>query len=695
MLKNNWNNSHNDIKIFYFICFTFYFIIWFASSWFLLSLNTKVGLANQIFYWITTIVCLIKISWILLSSLIFAMKWPEKIKFFEIKLIVKSLLFLFFLIYDFVIVMKIFVYLIQSQLSLIENLKLSFLIIDLFLVIFLFLNLNSPIAKSLNYAFKRHKILFGSFISIIAINTIASTLVIFFSSQNTINWTDIFLAIVSGGLVNNIKILEFSSVLLVITVIINSLFFFLFGFLFTQSISFTLKNRHKIFMDFYVRNDANKKIIVKSKLFNTLKNQKFIKEFWDIFSDYWNVMEEKQSKNYWIYTNDQKDFNVFLNEVRKKIGNQKYDKYIRIKDKRKRIIEFNDSSFLLSFRLSKLGFYENFARLYEIKIANLKDENIKEINNLIKKHSVLCHFDDKDTNNDENLVIKSAFSFKWCLNRNSIIENFTNDKILRQYSFKIKNCNKNINEVIDEENTKNLLTLLAKKIDLKESDIDLKPNKYSFKVAYHTTFLENRKKEEIDEVISELNKENKENKWSLKITNFKSFLEYSTNSEQEKEQIWIKINSNNLDCKFKKKKRKKDEDESKKEKKLEEIKPEDTFNNYLKKIIITSDIEGELNQSFKTELFNFFGVNNITDFEEKIYLSKSSSKFAKEKHSFQFILSRSSLNEDQLKNFNNLMSKHSTSYSTYSKHNFFDNAKKKETNLEYTILYLNPLEKWN
>lgn len=196
-------------------------------------------------------------------------------------------------------------------------------------------------------------------------------------------------------------------------------------------------------------------------------------------------------------------------------------------------------------------------------------------------------------------------------------------------------------------------------------------------------------------MISELNKENKENKWSLKITNFKSFLEYSTNSEQEKEQIWIKINSNNLDCKFKKKKRKKDEDESKKEKKLEEIKPEDTFNNYLKKIIITSDIEGELNQSFKTELFNFFGVNNITDFEEKIYLSKSSSKFAKEKHSFQFILSRSSLNEDQLKNFNNLMSKHSTSYSTYSKHNFFDNAKKKETNLEYTILYLNPLEKWN
>ena len=340
---------------------------------------------------------------------------------------------------------------------------------------------------------------------------------------------------------------------------------------------------------------------------------------------------------------------------------------------------------LLRFKLKSLGFKKNFIRLYEIKITNLKDEKIKEINNLIKEYSFLCYFVCCFDGKNENLIIRSAFSFKWSLNRNSIIENLTNDKILRQYSFKIKSCSKNINEIINnKENTKNLSTLLAKKIDLKESDIDLKPNKYSFKATYHTTFLENRKKEEIDEVISELNKENK---WRLKITNFKSFLEYSTSSEQEKEQIWIKINSHNLNYQFKMKRNKK-----KKRNKLEKTEPQDT-SKYLKKIILTSDIEGKLNQSFKTELFDFFGTNNVIDFEEKIYLSKNSFwQLAKEKHSFQFILNCSSLSEEELKKFKDLMSKHNN---FFSKHNFFDSAKKKQGNLEYTILYLNPLEKWN
>ena len=591
------------------------------------------------------------------------------------------------------IMVVIFVIWSPSQLILFENLKLLFFITDLFLIIFLFLDLFLPsvIIKNLGYAFRRHKILFGIFILIFLINTFSSASAIFRSNQNTTNWIDIFLAIVSSGLTNSNKIPQSSLVLFTITLIINSLLFFLFGLLFAHSIVFTLKNRHKIFTDSYVRSNKDKKIIITSKLFARLKNQKFIKEFWDSISDYCNEMKEKQDKNHRIYTNNPENFKVFLEEIKKKIGDQKYDKYIRIKDEKKGIIEFNDPSFLLHIRLSRLEFYENFARLYEIKIANLKNEKIKEIiNNLIKKHSVVCYFDDKDTSNDKNLVIKSAFSFKWCLNRNSIIENFTNDKMLKQCSFKIKNCNENI----DEEKIINSLAE-KEKLDSEELNSHLKSNKSSFKIAYHTTCLENREKE-INEVISKLNEKNK---WSLKKVNFKSFLEYSTNSEQEKEQIWIKINSHNLDCKFKKKKKdsnKKGKDESEKEKKLEEIKPKDT-SKYLKKIIITSDIEGKLNQSFKTELFDFFNTNNIIDFEEKIYLSKRSSFWppAKEKHSFQFILSPSSLNGDQLKNFNNLMSKYSTFYSTYSKHNFFDNTKKKQANLEYTILYLNPLEKWD
>ena len=53
-----------------------------------------------------------------------------------------------------------------------------------------------------------------------------------------------------------------------------------------------------------------------------------------------------------------------------------------------------------------------------------------------------------------------------------------------------------------------------------------------------------------------------------------------------------------------------------------EINPENT-SNYLKKVIIRSDSESKLDQSFKNELFNFFELDNILDFEEKIYLNKN------------------------------------------------------------------------
>ena len=54
-----------------------------------------------------------------------------------------------------------------------------------------------------------------------------------------------------------------------------------------------------------------------------------------------------------------------------------------------------------------------------------------------------------------------------------------------------------------------------------------------------------------------------------------------------------------------------------------EINLENT-SNYLKKVIVRSDSESKLDQSFKNELFIFFGLKNILDFKEKIYLNKNS-----------------------------------------------------------------------
>ena len=97
-----------------------------------------------------------------------------------------------------------------------------------------------------------------------------------------------------------------------------------------------------------------------------------------------------------------------------------------------------------------------------------------------------------------------------------------------------------------------------------------------------------------------------------------------------------------------------------------------------------------MDQSFKNELFNFFELDNILDFEEKIYLNKNYFwELAKEKHSFQFILNTYSLNENKLKQFEDLISKYNISY---NKNKYW--SKDKE-DLEYTVLYLNPIERWN
>lgn len=250
------------------------------------------------------------------------------------------------------------------------------------------------------------------------------------------------------------------------------------------------------------------------------------------------------------------------------------------------------------------------------------------------------------------------------------MQNFTDDKIARRHSFKLDDCNKIATNDILEEEFKNL--------ELHDkSFFEIKQIRYGFKISFYTHCLVDKKRQEIDKLIDNLNQKNK---WSLKMKKYKSCLEYWTDSEKEREQIFIKINL--YGDSFKLKKRKYDV-------KPREINLENT-NNYLKKVIIRSDSESKLDQSFKNELFIFFGLKNILDFEEKIYLNKNSFwELTKEKHSFQFILNTSSLNENKLKQFEDLIYKYNISYN-----NNKYRSKNKE-DLEYTVLYLNPIERWN
>lgn len=548
---------------------------------------------------------------------------------------------------------------------------------DLISIIFLFLNSDLPLTKYLNYSFKRHKIFFSTFIFIILFITSMSTSIIFSSNKNYIplnySWQDVFLKIISSGLANDFEMPQSYSILFTAVVIINSLCFFLFGLLFAQSIFFTFKNRHKIFMGSYAKSYTNKKIIFNfGILYSDLNNQKFIKEFSSQFSNYYDEIEETRMNNYWIFNkNDTDFFKCFLNEIKEKIGDKRYNKYIQIKDEENKIIMLKEINWI-SDKLFKLDFYKFFSPFlyeYEIKIKNLDDTNVKKnINNLISKYSVPCYIDEK------NLSIKSHFSFKNCFENNIKMENFTDNKILKRHSFKLDNCNGNATKDIIE----NLLTQIP---DLKlynKSSFQIKKSiNQGFKISFYTHCQVDDKRQEIGKLINDLNEKNK---WSLKMKKYKSCLEYWTDSEQEREQIFIKMNLYGNSLKLKKR----NEDV-----KPTEINPENT-SNYLKKVIIRSDSESKLDQSFKNELFNFFELDNILDFEEKIYLNKNYFwELAKEKHSFQFILNTYSLNGNKLKQFEDLISKYNISY---NKNKYW--SKDKE-DLEYTVLYLNPIERWN
>ena len=663
LIKQTWNKIkpfHRNTILFLDILFL---LIWIVNLWLALSSNSFLVYARQ-----NLIVWLISAK---MTTLLFYFLFIMKNKITNtFTLDFKIISWLIFLFLD----LLLFAASLQNQ-----NLKIFFVIVDLILIIFLFLNWDLSLIKYLNYAFKRHKVLFSIFILTILFNTTINSFIIFLFNQKNIplnySWIDIFLKIISSGLANDFEIPQSSSALFTMALVINSLCFFLFGLLFVQSITFTFKNRHKIFMSSHVKSYENKKIIFEyGILFSDLNNKKFIKEFSNQFLNYYNEVMETCMDDYLIFNKNDVDFQSFLNKIKEKIGNKTYNKYIQIKDQENQIIIMKKINWniTLSNKLAKLDFYKNFSSLYEIKIKNLDDTNVKQrIHNLISKYSVPCYIDKK------NLSIKSHFSFKNCFENNIKMENFTDDKIARHYLFKLEDSNKNINMSILGEEFKNLLVKMPD-LNLDDSSFQIKKSiNQGFKISFYTHYQVDDKRQEINKLIDNLNEKNK---WSLKMKKYKSCIEYWTDSEQEREQIFIKMNLYGNSLKLKKRK---DGVEPTK------INPKNT-SNYLKKVIIRSNSESKLDQSFKNELFNFFELDNILDFEEKIYLNKNYFwELAKEKHSFQFILNTYSLNGNKLKQFEDLISKYNISY---NKNKYW--SKDKE-DLEYTVLYLNPIERWN
>ena len=111
------------------------------------------------------------------------------------------------------------------------------------------------------------------------------------------------------------------------------------------------------------------------------------------------------------------------------------------------------------------------------------------------------------------------------------------------------------------------------------------------------------------------------------------------------------------------------------------------------KIVIVTNNSDKLEQSLKERIFNFIGIDNIFNFDEKIYLSKEK-EFSfwsfKEKCSFQLLVKNSFLaNEENRKNFENLISEYQHSYDRYK----FDN--KQNNKFDYKIIPINPLEDWD
>lgn len=524
-----------------------------------------------------------------------------------------------------------------------------------------------------------------------------------FWDKEQIKWWQIFLFSLINCLCSLIDPSNMS-ILIIITImtIINSSLFFISALVFAESAKTVFSEEKGIIFIPTIKLESKKYQNIKfdkSLLNHPLNIYQFKKEFWDKFSNYKDQIEEEWVKDKYIFANSNEKIDDVLMNIKNKLGNELYEKYIeKINENIIRIKSKNLWNLLnADIKLINFNFNYYFEPLYDITIPNDKDID-QYINNLAKKYSINFDFELLNSDqSDENKKVIQFFSLK--KNKISLLQDFDNKRLKRVYYVRFKlNCWKTFNWESIKLQLESFFLTDELKLKLEDFYFYNKYKKTLTLKVYDEFCIDNDKTEKI--LNAEYDYWFKDWFWKDK-TKCETFLEYKMNWKEEKEQILIKVI--NSDCLFTKdffasawinKFDRKTKIKNKKKHKIESN--SDDFieinkNSTMHKIVIVTNNSDKLEQSLKERIFNFIGIDNIFNFYERIYLSKKYfSDFLKERHSLQLLVKNSFLaNEENRKNFENLINEYQYSYDRYK----FDN--KPNNKFEYKIIPLNPLEDWD
>ena len=610
-----------------------------------------------------------------------------------------------------------------SKLPLIQNNYFRFwlILINIFSLILLYFYFSNH--KMINWIFypirKKSKYYWNAIFICISLNLFISLFLSYcnteqltYSNENKLIWLKIFLLSFINCLCSMLK--EFNVVtMLIITImtIINLSLFFITALIFTDSLKTLFKEQKGIIFIPTIKSKKYQTIKINKLFLNCPLNiHQFKKKFWDKFSNYKNQIKEELVKDQYIFVNSNEKMNDILQNINKLLNNKLYEKYI---DKiNKNIIRIKDVNFITWFnanvKLINFNFSYYFQPLYKITIPNHK--NIyKCIEDFSKKYSINFHILNYEKfNKNEKMIL--FFSLK--KHSISLLQDFDNTRLKRIYYIRLKiNSSKkfDLNTVKTEINewfwSELELTLLKHFYYYNKC-------KKTLTLKFYDQFYagEDKTKKILDLIEIKNSSELKNYKFkdlleTIKKIKCETFFEYKTESQEEREQILIKtLDSNYLVNKFYdsfwvNKLDKKQNKLDKKKEKNKKNNEQDTNNNLImmdtplhKVIVVTNNLD-RLEQDFKEKIFNFIGFNNILNFNEKIYLSKSSFwDFPKEKHSFQFIVRNNFLSDaENLKRFKDLLNEYQYSYDRYN-FNFND---QKDNKLNYQIIPITPLEDWD
>ena len=405
----------------------------------------------------------------------------------------------------------------------------------------------------------------------------------------------------------------------------------------------------------------------KELLWPSLNIQKLKKEFWNRFKDHYDELKEIKEENntYLFIGNNQNSIENQLKHIKHKL-NKKYKKYIDDSNKDINKIKFKKNIDFprhpkINIKLENINFFNDFQKLIKLEFPtghigkSMKDYLYDD---LAKKYSININEEDKENNYFFSLGINFSYI--------SFIENLDHNRLHRIYYFKFKKKYKNIRE--DQLEKMKLKILYKNKNFLILEDMDV---------------IENRTNKIIKEILIDTD---------IKY-NFDSDLVYQVNSELEIEQILVKAKKENLDAynppffnhwvNAKRKKVKKI--------KNKELKKIDNFEQFSKhnsmhKLIIRTNKEGKINQSFKNKIYKLVTFDDIVNFEEAIYLSRKNIwSTPTEKHSFQFLIKDFSKYEKEI---NDLINQHKN-----SNNNAYKFLNKKDNDIEFEIIpIVNTLE---